>query len=317
MKNKTFLSRRRLSLFRAAEGLLPPDSVLCPEPPAHRRSYGRELSNLISTAEEGKGVSSVQALFAHGLMLRLLLAGCILGLLLLVPLFSLGEPLPLGSDLSGSMSIPLREEIDSPVYSYSFSYPHIEGDDPSAELINRFYQDTADIALDFDVPMMADFYSGEETDRDIIIRITYEVTCNNDDYFSVLLRTEGTDYTTWAGNTFARHNTKAGSSVALPYLLGILSNDESDSWLQDRQTAKADRLVRNLVWDTLQSRRDQLKVWPDYDRDLFDLTFYPEEDFYLDKTGNPVFYLQPGSAADAESGLLLFPISLMDILDEL
>ena len=48
--------------------------------------------------------------------------------------------------------------------------------------------------------------------------------------------------------------------------------------------------------------------------------FFPEENFYLDEDGNPVFYLQPADVfADVPEGtdLFTFPIDLEDILDEL
>ena len=50
---------------------------------------------------------------------------------------------------------------------------------------------------------------------------------------------------------------------------------------------------------------------------LFASVFYPEEDFYLDEAGDPVFYFQAGSIAPAEEGVLRFPIPLEDLLDEL
>ena len=43
----------------------------------------------------------------------------------------------------------------------------------------------------------------------------------------------------------------------------------------------------------------------------------PEEDYYLDENGEPVFYINPGSAAPVEFGLLTFPITLEEIDDEL
>ena len=48
--------------------------------------------------------------------------------------------------------------------------------------------------------------------------------------------------------------------------------------------------------------------------------FFPEENFYLDENGDPVFYLQPGDVfEEVPEGmeLLTFPIPLEDILDEL
>ena len=53
-----------------------------------------------------------------------------------------------------------------------------------------------------------------------------------------------------------------------------------------------------------------------------DLTtvFFPEESFYLDENGDPVFYMQPGDIFEVipeGMDLLIFPIPLEDILDEL
>ena len=240
-------------------------------------------------------------------------------LLLLSMLFCVSaqaDPLILAEDLSGETAFPLGEDSEVQ-YLYSYAYPQVLESDPSAGLINQFYAYLVSDALDFEIPMMVDFYTAQQPQEDIFVRISYEVTCNREDYFSILLKTEGNDYLTYTGHTFSRLDLKPGSSVALPYLLGILATDESDTWLQERQTAKADDLVRSLVWTELQSRRETLGVYEDLDRELFDLVFYPEEDFYLDETGNPVFYLEPGSAADPASGLLRFPINLWDILDEM
>ncbi len=228
------------------------------------------------------------------------------------------EPLTLLADLAGEETLPLDPEgTGSRVYTYSYCYPQVNTADPSGEMINEFYRYKASDAVNFEVPMMADYYAGAETEGNVFVHITYEITCNNDDFFSVLVRTEGNDYLTYAGHTFSRKNIRPGSSVALPYLLGILDSDETDTWLQERQTARADELVRSLVWQALEENRQELGIWDDYTKEYFSAVFYPEEDFYLDESGNPVFYLEPGSAADLSRGLLTFPIPLEDILDEM
>ena len=35
-------------------------------------------------------------------------------------------------------------------------------------------------------------------------------------------------------------------------LLGILNSTESEEWVQDFQTEKADKLVREMVWDMIE-----------------------------------------------------------------
>ena len=107
--------------------------------------------------------------------------------------------------------------------------------------------------------------------------------------------------------------------MALPYLLGLLQSDETDTWLQDRQTAKADALVREMVWDRLgdlTAENPEIRLPETMEEEALDYAFFPEEDFYLDETGNPVFYLQPGFAEGTDE-LLCFPISIEEILDEM
>ncbi len=253
-------------------------------------------------------------------MKRMSLTGASLVLVLIFCFFfpALADPLVLRDDLSGEVVIPLEPEgKGSHTYTYAYCYPQVDDTDPSAGLINQFYSYKVSDAVDFEIPMMADYYASAEPGDNVYVRISYEVTCNNENFFSVLIRTEGNDYLTFNGHTFSRKDIKPGSSVALPYLLGILKSDESDTWLQDRQTARADELVRSLVWSRLEKNREELGIYEDYTKELFEVSFYPEEDFYLDENGDPVFYLEPGTAADISRGLLTFPISLWDIEDEM
>ena len=235
--------------------------------------------------------------------------------LVLVLILGIGaaEPLRLAPDLAGTVEIPLTDA--GAKYIYTYAYPQVETEDASAELINTFYQYMARDAEDFEIPMNADYYRGQNPETDVRVDIGYEVTCNSDAYFSVLLHTAQGELHTAAGHTFSRTGLKAGSSVALPYLLGLLENGETDSWLQDRQTAKADETVRRIVWERLQEM-DGLEPWEDLGEESLEYGFFPEEDFYLDETGNPVFYLQPGFAEDS-GRLLRFPISVEEILDEM
>ena len=224
------------------------------------------------------------------------------------------EPLKLAEDLQEDVRVNLNERAD---YVYSFRYPCVDESDPSAELINGFFRYKAEDTVGFEIPMNADYYRGENPSQDVTVKIDYSVTCNTDDYFGVLVRTVQGEMTDYTGYTFSRGDLKPGSSVALPYLLGTLAGDEKDTWLQDRQTARADALVRDLVWEALEDRDGKdLHLWEDLDRETLDYCFFPEEDFYLDETGSPVFYLQPGFADDS-GRLITFPISVEEILDEM
>ena len=74
----------------------------------------------------------------------------------------------------------------------------------------------------------------------------------------------------------------------------------------------------NLLANTM--RRMGLEctfVAPDCTDEELEAAFYPEEDFYLDENGDPVFYLLENTVALPEAGILLVPISLATLLDEL
>ncbi len=239
--------------------------------------------------------------------------------LLLLFVSARAEPLVFGDDLTGSRMATLRPEApESPVYDSSCRSPHIVTEDVSAGVINQYYQVLMDQALSFDVPMMADYYSSDpEITEDIRESVTYSITCNNDDYLGVLIRTEGMDFNTFQAHTFSRLNLRAGSSVTLPYLLGILDSGEENTWLQDRQTAKANNLVRGMVWERILDRGKEIPFYEGLTREFLDYSFFPEEDFYLDESGEPVFFLNPGVAAEVSAGMITFPITLEEILDEM
>lgn len=226
------------------------------------------------------------------------------------------EPLAMQADLADTVTTPIyADRPEGPAYVYSYAYPQADPSDPSAELINTFYAYIVDDTRAFEIPMNVENWmkSGDEASHEATV--SYVITCNNDDFLSVLLKKEEDGFVNYSGHTFSRKNIKPGSSVALPYLLGILESGEKDTWLQDRQTAKADALVRSMVWEMLP--RLNVPLWEDLEEDMLEYIFFPEEDFYLDEDGNPVFYLEPGTAADPVWGLLTFPISIEDILDEM
>ena len=106
-------------------------------------------------------------------------------------------------------------------------------------------------------------------------------------------------------------------TYTLPKYLGILESNENDTWIQDRQTGKADTLIREMVWAMIEENTDGVSYYSGFTREELEAQLFPEENYYLDENGDPVFYLQPGVAAPEEAGLLTFTIPLEDILDEL
>ena len=242
---------------------------------------------------------------------------CILAVCL--PVFALADPVVLEAPLTGTVVWPEDADQDSAVYIYQYSFPKVAGDSAAAEGINTFFADYLEDVIAFTVPVNGE--SIDNTDELSTTDISAQVTCNTDNAFSVFVRSrshmDGYDYETYSGYVFARSGPKEGLVIALPHLLGILGDSETDTWLQDRQTAKADKCVRDLIWAEIEENPQGRVYLPDISYELFQDMFYPEEDFYLDETGNPVVVVQPGILTPEEDGVLLFPISLDLILDEI
>ena len=245
----------------------------------------------------------------------------ILLVLLVLAASAHASPLTLLEDYADSVIIPWDENDPSAGrFEYSYCYPHVDENEEGGDNINVFYQDLIDYSVSFTIPMIRDAFEG----ADAATVISYQVTCNNDDYFSVLIRTERTNpdqsIVFWEGQVFSRKNGSPGLTYTLPKLLGTLASNESDTWLQDRQTEKADALIREMVWDRIEESGTEAGFPADFSEEMLSGIFFPEQDFYLDENGDPVFFLQPGdvfgdSAGDRE--LIVFPISLEEILDEL
>ena len=251
-------------------------------------------------------------------------------ILLLVASAAMADPLPLLDNLSETITVPYDDQDPSAgQYVYTYSYPCADPEDPTAYRINSFYEYLIKDTKDYTIPNLSEYYAGQH--QNVTVDISYEVTCNNDEFFSVLIhKTEQVDSLTsesWEGNTFSRLNGMPDSTFDLPRLLGTLEVGEHDDWLENRQTRKANEAVWNLVWEIIEQNQDGLYN-PDYTKE--DLTFdlAPESDFFLDESGNPVFYVispaaegwngsYPVLSADPSGQLLLFPLLLDDIEDEM
>ena len=237
-------------------------------------------------------------------------------LLLALCVTALADPLVLTDDLSGTLTFPEGADPAGARYVYTYRYPRAAGDEEAARAVNAYYEYEVTDAEVYRVPMW-----GEEVPEGAQQRmdISYRITCSNDDYFSVLITAvdswEGVDYAVLSAQVFARQTEKAGSMITLPYLLGILAEKEEDTWLQTRQTEKADACVRGLILDMI--ARNPSAYAEDVDDELLSQIFYPEEDFYLDEEGNPVFFIQTGYIAPEEAGPQFFPIDLDELLDEI
>ena len=234
----------------------------------------------------------------------------ILFLLCLVTAAAFADPLPLLEDYTDEIIQAIDEDDPSAgKLVYTYRYPHVDEEAEGGAEINAFFEDLISLS-----EFQLGYNPGTTT-------IDYTVTCNNDDYFSILVKTvktaEEQSLEYWDGYAFSRKYGSPGQTWTLPRLLGTLKQNENDTWLQDRQTEKADAIVVDLVWDLIEDNEQGIDYFPEFTKEELSHVFFPEENFYLDDTGNPVFYIQPGIAAPETAGLLTYSISLEDILDEL
>ncbi len=240
----------------------------------------------------------------------------------LLTLSALADGYQFSADLTGEYIYPEGADESTATYIYRFRYPQLFGDDQVATMFNTTYTYTAEDTLAFEAPMNAGLTDGAESAT--VVNVTYEVTCQTTGYLSILVtkhvQRPSSESTTITGHVFALTGSRSGEIISLPYLLGILTQeDKTDTWLEERQTAKADNLVRNLVWEQLTEwmEEGEIAFYDDLTFDVLEAVFYPEEDFYLDADGNPVFYLLENTVARSEAGILLVPISMETLLDEL
>ena len=238
----------------------------------------------------------------------------------LLSLPALADPLPLLDDLAEDIAEPYDDSDPSAgTFVFSCRYPRVDENAEGGEEINAFYDYLLTDTLSNMVPMLQEAFEGFDSS----MTVTYSVTCNNDDYFSVLVRTEKNNpdqsLVYWEGHVFSRKHPSAGYTYSLPKLLGILAPDENEEWLEDYQTEKADKLIREMLWDRIEESDGSI----DYGRlteETLSQVFFPEENFYLNENGDPVFYLQPGDIFNDihdNSAPVTFTIPLEDILDEL
>lgn len=256
-------------------------------------------------------------------LINLLLVLCFL----VVPPIASATGLMLDEDLCDTVKIDFStfDPGNTHHYVYTYRYPRINDSESCASDINTVYDYAIDDALNFGISMDLESiqYAGQ-FDTDHYKSVSYELTCNNDSFISFLITEQSTsDYgnsTRLYGHTFDINNVKGGTTLALPYLLGTLRYDQPyDEWLEIRQTEKADAAVRSLIWTIIEERAEEgtIVLYEDVSEETLEDILYPEEDFYLDADGNPVFFIYPGRIADESSGFLFFALEIDDILDEL
>ena len=233
------------------------------------------------------------------------------------------DPLVQAPDLAGTVYWPEDTDADTAVYVYTYAYPQVEGDGETEQAINETYAYVVDDTLAFGVPIRGEGIL--DTSVQSSTRVHYRLTANDGRYFSVLILTdslmEGERHVSVQAQVFGLDTAKAGHNLTMPFLLGILADDEDDDWLRQRQTARADDVIRELVWADIGWRASQGETFPDWwSEDMLQENFFPEEDFYYDgETGRVVFFFQPymnGEGMEPDE-FYTFAFDFDDILDEM
>lgn len=252
-------------------------------------------------------------------MIRLLL---LLLTLALLPLPTLAEaPFTFADDITGMYTWPEGSSEADASYIYRYTYPQIAGDSTLALNINEVFRYDAADALAFECPMYATDHPAELGQMQV--ELTYEITHQSSEALSVRIDkvvTVGQSVSrTVKAYTFKLTGAMSGTVTSLPYLLELVTDDSADEWLIDRQIAKADACVRDMVWALIEEDMDKpdSQIDPDRAEEEFENAFYPEEDFYLDAEGNFVFFIQEDIIAPKKAGQFFYTITLEDLLDEL
>ena len=178
---------------------------------------------------------------------------------------------------------------DDWTYHYVYSIPQIDGEDDLAEELNHYFDGALGEMTGLVLPMYAaDPIMGGSGSNEV--SDDYEITCNNDDFFSVLLHhrqsMEGDVIYSLSSVVYAVSGEYRGESLTLRGLAGEVG--ESSAQL-------AELVVRDVA-----HRIQQQKVMPDanikqdINLEYLSKEFFPQTHFYADNQGNIVFYLQPG-----------------------
>ena len=176
---------------------------------------------------------------------------------------------------------------DAWVYYYTYTVPEVKGSGALSEELNHYFDTAIGEMVNLVLPMFTVDMPGDGRNE---INDLYEITCNNDEFFSFLLRrstlSEGKEVLSLQSAVFAVSGQYTGESLTLRGLAREIGESSSqiagfvikDIWLKIEERMKAgDWAVRKEM-----------------SFDLLSAEFFPETHFYADEQGNISFYLQPG-----------------------
>ena len=174
-------------------------------------------------------------------------------------------------------------------YHYTYRIPQIAGEDDLSQELNYYF----DGALNEMTKLVLPMYAGDpimEGKGANEVSDDYEVSCNNDDFFSVLVhhRQSMDEQILYSLSSvvFAASGEYLGESLTLRGLAGEIG--ESSEQLA--------ALVTRDVWRQIsqQAMNSVTDIKKDFSFETLTEEFFPQTHFYADEQGDIVFYLQPG-----------------------
>ena len=227
---------------------------------------------------------------------------------------SSAEGIMLDAPRNGTLYYPEGASGNEAMLVYSYQLPRASGADSCSEGIEAVYNLQEAELINFTVPVL-----GESLTLPASVQLTFEVTCNDSLFVSfhfITKRIQADQISEiHSAHTFARNGTKEGLIITLPNLLGLLQHqDMNDSWLETRQTERANALIRHLVEQQL-VKEGISQLSAEALHDVLNYDFFPEEDFFLDADDNPVFFIQPGLVHPNDP--VFIPLTMESILDAL
>ena len=113
----------------------------------------------------------------------------VLALLLavLLPAAAFADPLPLADDLRETVTVLYDEEDPSAGrYEYTYCYPYADPEDPTAYLVNTFFEERVRDTKVYTIPNLAEYYA--DMRQSVTVALSYEIMYNGDEFFSVRIR---------------------------------------------------------------------------------------------------------------------------------
>ena len=182
---------------------------------------------------------------------------------------------------------------DAWVYYYAYTVPEVKGSGALSEELNHYFDTAIGEMVNLVLPMFTVDMPGDGRNE---INDLYEITCNNDEFFSFLLRrstlSEGKEVLSLQSAVFAVSGQYTGESLTLRGLAREIG--ESSSQIAG--------FVIKDIWQKIEERMKagDWAVRKEMSFDLLSAEFFPETHFFADEQGNIVFYLQPGLLGPGE-----------------